>query len=95
MGAKTATDAVNIELPRNAALVTSKPLVANLVIGDVAQVPALEDAVLGEADTVIPGMELGIHRLNDIANQRRFIIGLTKGPQNTVDVTVARECKVL
>ena len=40
-------------------------------------------------------MELGIHALNDIANQRRFIIELTKGPQHSVAVTVARERKVL
>ena len=60
-----------------------------------AQGPAFEDAVLGETDNAILGMELGIHALIDIANQPRFIIGLTKGPQNTVDVTVARECKVL
>ena len=95
VGAKTATGAINIELARNAALVTSEPLIANLVIGDVAQGPAFEDAVLGETDNAILGMELDIHALIDIANQRRFIIWLTKGPQNTVDVTVARECKVL
>ena len=94
MGAKTATGAVNIELPRNAALVTSEPLMANLVIGGVAQGPAFEDAVLGETDNAILEMELGIHALNDIANQRWFIIWLTKGPPNTAGVTVARECKV-
>ena len=95
MGAKAATGAVDIELPRNSALVTSDPLIANLVIGDVAQHPAFDDAVLGETDNAILGMELGIHALNDFANQRRFIIGLERGLQNTVDDTVARECKVL
>ena len=91
MGAKTASGAVNIEVPRNAAFVTSEPLIANLVIGDLAQGPAFVDAVLGDRDNAILGMQLGIHALNDIANQHRFIIGLTKGTQNMVDVTVARE----
>ena len=95
MGAKTANGAVNIELPGNAALVTGEPLLANLVIGDVVRGTTFEDAVLGETDNAIPGMEFGIHALDDIANQRRFIIERTKGPQNTVAVTVLHERKVL
>ena len=95
MGAKTANGEVKIELPGNAALVTGEPLVANLVKGDVVRGTTFEDAVLGETDNAIPGMEFGIHALDDIANQRRFIIEVIKGPQNTVAVTVSREGKVL
>ena len=55
MGAKAATGAVDIELPRNSALVTSEPLIANLVIGDGVPRTAFEDALFGEADNAIPG----------------------------------------
>ena len=95
VGAKTANGAVNIKLPRNAALVTGEPLVANLVIGDVVPGTAFEDAVLGKTNNAILGMELGIHALNDIANQRRLVIELTEGPQYPVSVTMASQRKVL
>ena len=42
VGAKTADGAVNIQLPRNATLVTGKALVADLLIGDVAPGTALK-----------------------------------------------------
>jgi len=89
VGAKTANGGVNIELPRNATLFTGKTLVADLFVGNVVPGAAFEDVVFGKAHDAVLGMELRVHPLNDIANQRRLIVKLTERPQHPVAVTVA------
>ena len=95
MGAKAPDAAVNLQLTRNATLVTSEALVADFVVGDLIPGTAFKNAILCEAHNAVLGMKFGVHPLDHITYQRRLVVQLTKCAQYTVAVTVAREGEAL
>ena len=72
--AEAADGAVNVQLARNPTLVAGEPLLADLIVSNVIPGAAFENVILREAYYAVLGVELGIHPLNDIANQCGVVI---------------------
>ena len=79
-GTKATNAPANVELSRNGALVTGEPLSADLYIGYVLPGAAFGDVFFGDADDTVLWLELGIHSLNDVANQRQLLVEFTERP---------------
>ena len=94
-GTKATNAPANVELSRNGALVTGEPLLADLYVGYVLPGAAFGDVFFGDADDTVLWLELGIHPLNDVANQRHLLVEFTERPQNPVAILVTGQREVL
>ena len=56
---------------------------------------AYGDVFFGDADDTVLWLELGIHPLNDVANQRQLSVEFTERPQNPVAILVTSQREVL
>ena len=56
---------------------------------------AFGDVFFGDADDTVLWLELGIHSLNEVANQRQLLVEFTERPQNPVAILVTDQREVL